>query len=231
MGPSALWLTEFLCEELQLLPGMRVLDLGCGEALSPVFLAREYGVQMWATDIWISATDNAARIDAEGLQDVVFPLRADTRSLPFADSFFDAVVSIDAFEYFGTDATFLPGLAGLVKPKGAVGVVNAGVLREIEQMPDDWPSDFSGFHTAAWWHRHWALSRALDVVVADDLPRAREHWLAWNRILGDNYDACLRAPISASTGSSARYVRLAPSAAYRLQSSTGACGGARRDSR
>jgi len=34
MGPNPLWLTEFLCEEMELRPGMRVLDLGCGKALS-----------------------------------------------------------------------------------------------------------------------------------------------------------------------------------------------------
>jgi len=37
---------------------MRVLDLGCGKALSSIFLAKEYGTQVWATDLWISATDN-----------------------------------------------------------------------------------------------------------------------------------------------------------------------------
>ena len=56
MGPNVLWLTEFLCEKMDLKPGMRVLDLGCGKALSSVFLAKEYGVQVWATDLWKSAT-------------------------------------------------------------------------------------------------------------------------------------------------------------------------------
>jgi len=44
MGPNALWLTEFLCEAKELRPGMRVLDLGCGKALSSVFLASEFDV-------------------------------------------------------------------------------------------------------------------------------------------------------------------------------------------
>jgi cyclopropane fatty-acyl-phospholipid synthase-like methyltransferase len=29
-GANALWLTEWLCEGLDLQPGMRILDLGCG---------------------------------------------------------------------------------------------------------------------------------------------------------------------------------------------------------
>ena len=33
-------------------PGMRVLDLGCGKGLSSIFLAKEFGVQVWAADLW-----------------------------------------------------------------------------------------------------------------------------------------------------------------------------------
>ena len=29
---------------------MRVLDLGCGRAMSSIFLRREFGVQVWATE-------------------------------------------------------------------------------------------------------------------------------------------------------------------------------------
>ena len=45
-GPNALYLTEELTDSMHLEPGMLVLDLGCGRALSSVFLAREYGVRV-----------------------------------------------------------------------------------------------------------------------------------------------------------------------------------------
>lgn len=57
---------------------MRVLDLGCGKAVSSVFLAREFEVQVWATDLWVPATDNAQRIADQGLSDAVFPIHADS---------------------------------------------------------------------------------------------------------------------------------------------------------
>src|SRR5262249_7842204 len=41
MGPHALWLLESLTEVLPIDPGMRVLDLGCGRAMTSIFLARE----------------------------------------------------------------------------------------------------------------------------------------------------------------------------------------------
>ena len=50
-GAHPLWLTEWLSGALDLRPGMRVLDLGCGRALSSIFLHREFGVQVWATDL------------------------------------------------------------------------------------------------------------------------------------------------------------------------------------
>ncbi len=58
MGPNVLCLTEALCEVMDLKPGMRVLDMGCGKAMSSIFLAKEYGVQVWATDLWIKPTEN-----------------------------------------------------------------------------------------------------------------------------------------------------------------------------
>jgi len=96
MGLNALWPTEWLCQEMVLRPGMRVLDRGCGKALSSIFLAREYGVQAWATDLGIPATDNLRRIGEAGLSDRVLPIHADTRCLPYGEAFFDATVCVDA---------------------------------------------------------------------------------------------------------------------------------------
>src|ERR1700687_6392320 len=94
-GANSLWLTEWLAEALELRPGMRVLDLGCGRATSSIFLHREFGVQVWATDLWFSAAENGQRIRDAGVEDSVFPVHADARSLPFSDEFFAVIVSLD----------------------------------------------------------------------------------------------------------------------------------------
>ena len=73
-GAHPLWLAEWLSTAMDLQPGMRVLDLGCGRAKSSVFLAREFGVQVWATDLWISATENLQRIRDAGVEDGVFSI-------------------------------------------------------------------------------------------------------------------------------------------------------------
>src|SRR5438874_10695018 len=113
-GANSLWLTEWLAEKLDLWPGMRVLDLGCGRASSSIFLRQEFGVQVWATDLWFSAAENIQRIRDAGVEDGVFPIRADARSLPFADGFFDAVLALDSYFYFGTDDLYLNYLARFV---------------------------------------------------------------------------------------------------------------------
>src|SRR5215475_9275980 len=154
-GANSLWLTEWLAPALGLRPGMRVLDLGCGRASSSVFLNREFGVQVWATDLWISAAENAQRIRDAGVEDGVFPIHADARSLPFAPEFFDAVVSIDSFMYYGTDDLYLNCIARFLKPGGLLGIAQAGLMREIEGPPPDhlkdwWTRDLWCLHSAAW---------------------------------------------------------------------------------
>ena len=77
MGLNALWLTEWLAQGMALREGMRVMDLGCGRALSSIFLAQEYGLQVWATDLWVSASDNRLRIEQAGLASDIDVIAAD----------------------------------------------------------------------------------------------------------------------------------------------------------
>lgn len=200
MGPNALWLTEFLCEAMDLRPGMHVLDLGCGKVLSSIFLAREFDVQVWATDLWVPPTENAGRIRDAGLDGQIFPIGADARDLPYADDVFDAIVSIDAFEYFGTDVRYLPSLVRVLRPGCQIGIVNAGVDEEIETLPEGWPSDFETFHSPDWWRRHWAETGCVDVEVADLLPEGRDLWLRWHEAIGFTDDNWLRSPAGENLG-------------------------------
>ncbi len=200
MGPNALWLTEFLCEAMELDSGMRVLDLGCGKATSSIFLAREFDVQVWAIDLWTAATENAQRIREANLEKSVFPIQADARNLPFANEFFDAIVSIDAFEYFGTDDLYLPTLIRLLKQGCRLGIVNAGVNHEVDTLPEEWPSDFCTFHTPEWWRRHWSITRCVDVEVADRLQNGRDFWLLWHKATGFTDDEWLTSSTGENLG-------------------------------
>ena len=184
MGPNVLWLTEALSYVLELTPGMRVLDLGCGTALSSVFLAKEFGLQVWATDLWVSASENWHRIQAADVAAQVFPIHAEAHALPFADGFFDALVSLDAYHYFGTDDLYLSYVAKFVKAGGTIGIVVPGLQHEFtdglpEHLAPYWTGEYWSFHSPAWWRRHWEHSGAVAVTHADSVPDGWQHWLRW----------------------------------------------------
>jgi len=124
MGPNALWLAESLSEVLPLSPGMRVLDLGCGKALTSIFLVKEFGVRVWAGELWVHPSENWKRINEAGVEADVVPMKVEAHTLPFAAEFFDAIVSIDAYHYFGTDDLYLSYLAHFLAPGGRLGVVS-----------------------------------------------------------------------------------------------------------
>ena len=50
------------------------MDLGCGRALSSIFIATEFNADVWATDLWIAPSDNWERIKQAGVADRVFPI-------------------------------------------------------------------------------------------------------------------------------------------------------------
>ncbi len=193
MGPNVLWLTEWLCEKTELKPGMRVLDMGCGKALSSIFLAKEYGVQVWANDLWISATENWQRIKEAGLENQVYPVHAEAHDLPYAEGFFDAIVSLDSYQYYGTDDLYLPYFLKFLKPGGQIGIVVPGLAREIKgRVPAHltkprkdgsafWVDECWCFHTADWWRRHWDKLSVIKDVEADYQPDGIKHWIQYEK--------------------------------------------------
>ncbi len=212
-GANVLWLTEWLSEALDLRAGMRVLDLGCGRALSSVFLRREFGVQVWAVDLWCSPSENLQRVRDAGVEDGVFPIHADARALPFATEFFDAVVSLDSFFYYGTDDLYLNSLARFVKPGGQVGIAQAGLMHEIAgEIPAHlrawWAQDQPWcLHSADWWRRHWERAGILNIEVADSLPDGWRFWRDWIRLVAPD-NATEIGALEADAGGHLGYVRV-----------------------
>jgi SAM-dependent methyltransferase len=185
-GANPLWLAEWLAETLELRPGMRVLDLGCGRAASSIFLAREFGVEVHAVDLWFTASENWRRIQDAGQEGRVTPLHCDARSLPFASGFFDAIVCIDAFVYFGTDALYLNYLANFVKPGGQIGVAGAGLTGDFSGPPPEhlrpmWSQDLWSLKSAPWWREHWERTGIVKIETADVLPDGWKLWLEWQQ--------------------------------------------------
>jgi SAM-dependent methyltransferase len=209
MGPNALWLMEALVETLPIEPGMRVLDLGCGRAMTSIFLAKEFGAEVWATDLWIDATSNLERIRAAGVEDLVVPIHSEAHALPFAEGFFDVLVSVDAYQYFGTADLYLGYVTGFLREGGRLGVVVPALLEELgDEVPASlaafWEWDFCCFHGPEWWRHHWNKTGKARVDIADVLEDGWKDWYrfdeasiptltGWRKEAAANSAAMLRA--------------------------------------
>lgn len=210
-GANPLWLAEWLSTALELRPGLRVLDLGCGRAMSSIFLHREFGVQVWAVDLWFSAAENLQRIRDAGVEQGVFPLHANARALPFAANFFDVIVSLDSYFYYGTDDLYLSYLARFLKPGGQLGIAGVGLVQEIEgalpaHLQDWWTPELWCMHSAPWWQRHWARTGIVDVEVADTMPNGWQRWLDWHHVMNPENKVEIET-ITADAGAYLGYVR------------------------
>lgn len=188
MGPHPLWLLEDLAKDLDLRPGMRVLDLGSGLGATSVFLAKEYGVNVVAADLWVDPTEAAAVFRKEGVADCILPMRVDAHALPFGHGTFDAIVSIDAWEYFGTADSYPPYLAKFLSPGGQLGVATPALtseVRELGEIPEHIDrvvgAESAAWHTAEWLRSQWDFSRAFASVTARTQDDGCANWLLWER--------------------------------------------------
>lgn len=184
MGPHPLWMAESLTNVMRLEPWMRVLDLGCGSALTSIFLAREFDVQVWAFDLWTDATDNWDRIQDAGFAGQVHPMDGDARHLPFADGFFDVIISVDAYQYFGTDVRYLPYCLKFLSESGQIGMIAPGLRIEPgDPMPDylseRWNPDMCTYLSPQWWRTHWERTGLVTVETSDMVEDNWRDWLTW----------------------------------------------------
>ncbi|HEY3330250.1 MAG TPA: methyltransferase domain-containing protein [Capsulimonadaceae bacterium] len=209
MGPSALMIVDELTSNLPLRPGMRVLDLGCGMGLTSLFLAKEFGVTVFATDLWISASDNYERIRGLGLDHLIVPIHAEARVLPYASGYFDAVVSVDAYHYFGADDEYLPTLlAPLVKRGGVIAVAVPGVKWEFwDDIPEairPYLTADMNFHTGKWWKDLWERSGVVSSISVRDMECFDDAWAEW--LTCDNDYA--RGDVAMIAANAGRYMNL-----------------------
>ncbi len=108
MGPNPIKLEEELLLEHKIPENAVVCDLGSGQGLTSVFLAKEYSFTVYAADLWSDPAENRKFFDSMGVPaDKLIPVKADATDLPFEKDFFDAIVSTDSYNYFGRDESFL----------------------------------------------------------------------------------------------------------------------------
>ena len=189
MGPNPLKLEEELLLGHRIPAGATVCDLGSGQGLTSVFLAKEYGFKVYAADLWSDPEENRAFFTEMGLSgEQIVPVKADALDLPFAHAFFDAVVSTDSYNYFGRDAAFLDDhLLPFVKPGGLIYITVPGMKRDCHNdLPPElllsWtPEQLDYLHDADYWADIVNRCKGARVLCVSPMESNEEVWADWLR--------------------------------------------------
>lgn len=187
MGPNPIKLLEELFALHPISPKETVLDLGCGRGLTSVFIVRECGARVFAADLWISPSENKMRFDEAGLtSDQIIPIKAEAHDLPFAEEFFDTVICVDSYHYYGLDQDYLgKHLLPLVKHGGYLLIAVPGLKKDIhENIPAEmllsWsPEDIQTLHDTSYWRRILEATEDAEVVWLNEMESFDECWNDW----------------------------------------------------
>ena len=187
MGPNPLKLCEELLAEHRIPAGARVMDLGSGEGLTSAFLAKEYGFTVYAADLWSEPESHYPLFEQFGLsREQCIPVKADANDLPFEREFFDSVVCVDSYNYFGRDPAYLDEkLLPFVKSGGMIYAAVTGMKQDChDNIPEvllrSWNAEQLDYiHDAQWWRNMVSQSRDCEVVSVHEMQSNAEVWADW----------------------------------------------------
>jgi len=191
-GGGGLYLAAHMLRTLHLKPNDHVLDLGCGKGASSIFMARHYGVNVTALDLWTSAEFLEQKFSAHGFADHITAIQMDaTQPLPFVENQFDAIFCMNSFNFYGGSVDFITDLLKHLKPGGQICIGSEVLSSEFtsEQMKnppqvyafklpppnehvDVFEGDFKKQHTPNWWRNLFKSSGLLQVEHCHELEDA-----------------------------------------------------------
>ena len=187
MGPNPLKLEEELLIGHKIKDGAVVCDLGSGQGLTSVFLAKEYGFKVYAADLWSDPYENARFFEMMGLcEEQIVPVKADATDLPFEKDFFDAVVSTDSYNYFGRDTHYLDDkLLPFIKSGGYIYITVPGMKKDChDNLPKElllsWtPEQLDYIHDIDYWTKIVSASQNAEVLSIKEMESNEECWNDW----------------------------------------------------
>ena len=197
MGPTCIRLADELAAKYpQVLKG-KVLDLGCGCGLTSLYLAQDTGAEtVFAQDLWVSAGDNLRRFRQWGVEDKVIPIHADANDTPFAEDFFDAIVSVDAYHYFAREkGYFQEKIMPLLKKGGCALIAVPGLKEEFEGEPPEIMTEWAGdewtyFHSCVWWKA--LIEDGFEDTVTVETWEAEQCDVSWQEWFASGHEYALR---------------------------------------
>lgn len=187
MGPNPIKLEEELMLGHKIPDGSVVCDLGSGQGLTSVFLAKEYGFKVYAADLWSDPEENKKFFESMGLTDEqIIPVKADAENLPFEKEFFDAVVTTDSYNYFGRNSRYLDEkLLPFVKSGGYIYISIPGMKKDChDDLPKElllsWtPEQLDYMHDVAYWKAMVEQCVGAELIEIGEMESNDEIWADW----------------------------------------------------
>ncbi len=187
MGPNPIKLEEELLIGHKIPDSAVVCDLGSGQGLTSVFLAKEYGFTVYAADLWSDPRENRNFFDKMGLNsEQIIPVKADATDLPFEKEFFDAVVSVDSYNYFGRDKHYLDDkLLPFIKSGGYIYIAIPGMKKDChDNLPEElllsWtPEQLDYMHDVEYWSKTVGECKNAEVISVKEMESNEEVWADW----------------------------------------------------
>jgi ubiquinone/menaquinone biosynthesis C-methylase UbiE len=144
-------LTDIMVAKLDIKPGDRVLDLGCGPGKPAVQLAKATGAHVVGVSISTGDVELAqARARAEGLADRVRFQHADAMDLPFPPDSFDAVLALESIVHIPDRTHVLRQVARVLRPGGRVALTDFITLAPADAPQDEYAQAMLAEMLAAW---------------------------------------------------------------------------------
>ena len=214
MGPNPVKLCEELLVGSKIRAGEKVCDLGSGQGVTSAFMAKMYGYNVFACDLWSEPSEHAQFFESQGVADKVTAVKADATDLPFDKQFFDAVVCVDSYNYFGRDEQYLDQkLLPFVKKGGYVYIAVPGMKKDChEHLPAElllsWtPEQLAYMRDLTYWSSIVHKSKTCAVQCVCEMQSNEEVWNDWLQ-LDNEYAVSDRKSMNAGGGKYLNFIKI-----------------------
>ena len=173
------------------------------------------GFKVYATDLWSNPDENRKYFYSLGLdENSIVSIKADSTDLHFDKNFFDAVVSVDSYNYFGRDENYLDNkLLPFVKNEGYIYIAIPGVKNDChDNLPKElllsWtPEQLDYMHDIKYWENIFNKSNDSEIIKIEEMESNEKVWNDW--LMQENeYAINDRKSLNAGAGKYLNFIKI-----------------------